>query len=95
VIEYSDLDFVGCAYSRKSISGYVFLLAEGTISWRSAKQLLVATLTTEVEFESCFEVTSHAIWLKGSISGLQIIDSISKPLSIYYDNSTAVFLAKK
>ena len=39
-------------------------------------------------------MTSQAICLRSFISGLQIVDSISKPLKIYYDNSAAVFLAK-
>ncbi|KAL6328060.1 hypothetical protein AAG906_033330 [Vitis piasezkii] len=46
VVGYLDSDFAGCLDSRKSTSGYVFLLAGGAISWRSAKQTLVATSTT-------------------------------------------------
>ncbi|RVW24818.1 hypothetical protein CK203_080347 [Vitis vinifera] len=34
------------------------------------------------------------VWLKSFIFGLRIIDSISRPLSIYCDNSTTVFMAK-
>ncbi|XP_068647519.1 secreted RxLR effector protein 161-like [Aristolochia californica] len=94
VIGYSDSDFVGCLDSRKSTSGYVFLLAGGAISWRSAKQSLIATSTTEAEFVACFEASSQAIWLKSFISRLEIVDTISKPLRIYCDNSATVFLAK-
>ncbi|XP_031263299.1 secreted RxLR effector protein 161-like [Pistacia vera] len=83
VIEYSETDFVGCPGSRKSTSGYVFLLAGTTISWRSAKQFLVATSTTEAKFVSCFEATSQAMWLRRFIFGLGVVDSISKPLRIY------------
>ena len=43
VVGYSDSDFARCPDSKKSTSGYVFLLAEGAISWRSVKQSLVAT----------------------------------------------------
>ncbi|RVW28388.1 Retrovirus-related Pol polyprotein from transposon TNT 1-94 [Vitis vinifera] len=46
------------------------------------------------EFISCFEATSHGVWLKSFILGLRVMDSISKPLSIYCDNSVAVFMAK-
>jgi len=92
VVKYSDSDFAGCADSRKSTLGYVFLLAEEAISWRSVKQSLVATSTTEAEFVSYFEATSQASWLRSFISGLQIVDSISKPLKIYCDNSIVVFL---
>ena len=48
----------------------------------------------EAEFVSCFEATSHGVWLKSFISGLRIIDSISRPLRILCDNSAAVFMAK-
>ena len=94
VIGYSDSDFAGCVDSHKSTSRYIFMMGGGAVSWRSAKQTLIATSTMEAEFVSCFEATLHAIWLKSFISGLRIMDSISKPLRIYCDNSVAVFMAK-
>ena len=94
VIGYSDSDYAGCIDSRKSTSGYVFMLAGGAVSWRSAKQTLTATSTMEAEFVSCFEATSHSVWMKSFISGLRVMDSISRPLRIYCDNSAAVFMAK-
>jgi len=94
IFGYSDSDFAGCVDSRKSTSGYVFMMAGGAVSWRSAKQTLIATSTMEAEFVSCFEATLHGVWLKSFISGLRIMDSISKPLRMYCDNSAAVFMAK-
>ena len=94
VIGYPYSDFAGCVDSRKSTSGYIFMMAGGAISWRSTKQTLTATSTMEAEFVSCFEATSHGVWIKSFISGLRIMDSISKPLRIFCDNSVAVFMAK-
>ena len=94
VIGYSDFDFAGCIDSRKSTFGYIFLMASGAVSWRSAKHTLTATSTIEAEFVSCFEATSHGVWLNSFISGLRIMDSISRPLRIYCNNSAAVFMAK-
>ena len=37
VIGYSDSDFARYLDSKKSMFGYSFLLAEGVISWKSAK----------------------------------------------------------
>ena len=37
VIGYSDSNFTSCVDSRKSTSGYIFKLADGAVSWRSAK----------------------------------------------------------
>ena len=94
VIGYSNSDYVSCIDSRKSTLGYVFMLADGAISWRSTKQTLITTSTMEAEFVFCFEATLHGVWLKSFIFGLKDVDSISRPLKIYCDNSTAVFMAK-
>ncbi|XP_043725534.1 secreted RxLR effector protein 161-like [Telopea speciosissima] len=61
VIGYSDSDFSSCLDSRKSTSGYVFLLAGGAISWKSKKLTCVSTSTMETEFVACFEATSMVI----------------------------------
>ena len=61
VIDYFDLDFAGCVDSRKSISRYIFMFVSGAVSWRSAKQTLIATSIMEAEFVSYFEATSHDV----------------------------------
>ena len=48
----------------------------------------------EAEFISCFEPSSHGVWLKSFISRLKIVDSISRSLQLYCDNSVVVFMAK-
>ena len=48
----------------------------------------------EAESVSCFEASSHGVWLKSFISRLRIVDSISRSLKLYCDNSTTVFMAK-
>ncbi|XP_070015738.1 secreted RxLR effector protein 161-like [Nicotiana sylvestris] len=93
VIEYSDSDLGGCKDTGKSTSGYIFLLTGGAVSWKSVKQTIVATSTMESEFIACYEATSHELWLKNFISGLTVVDSISRPLRIFCDNSAAVFFS--
>uniref|UniRef100_A0A2N9I6A1 Integrase catalytic domain-containing protein n=1 Tax=Fagus sylvatica TaxID=28930 RepID=A0A2N9I6A1_FAGSY len=66
----------------------------GAISWKSAKQTIIAASTMEAEFVACFEATVHALWLRNFISGLGIVDSIARPLRMYCDNSAAVFFSK-
>ena len=55
VIRYTYSDFVGCIDIRKSTFGYVYLLAEGAISWKSSKQSFIAASTMKAEFVACFE----------------------------------------
>ena len=93
VIGYSDADFAGCKDSLRSTSGYVFTLANGAISWKSSKQRIGTANTMHSEFLACYEVVGQAVWLKQFIPGLKVVDSISKPLTLYCDNKAAVFFA--
>ena len=61
IIGYSDSDFAGCQDSRRSTSGYIYLLAGGAISWKSAKQTLIASSTMTAEFIACYEASNHGI----------------------------------
>jgi hypothetical protein len=94
VTHYSDSNFAGCIDSKKSTFGYLFMLAGGAISWKSAKQTIIASSTMEAEFVACFEATVHELWLRNFISGLGIVDFVSNPLRIYCDNSAVVFFSK-
>ena len=61
VIGYSNSDFAGYVDSPKSTLCYIFIVASGAVSWRSAKQTLTATSTIEAESISYFEATSHGV----------------------------------
>ena len=47
IIGYSDSDYAGCKDTRKSTSGYIFMLSNGPISRKSHKQSLIASSTME------------------------------------------------
>ena len=72
----------------------MFLSARGVISWKSVKQSIIAASTMETEFVAWFEAIVQVNWLQNFISGLGVVDSIAKPLKIYYDNFAAVFFSK-
>ncbi|GJZ24326.1 retrovirus-related pol polyprotein from transposon TNT 1-94 [Tanacetum coccineum] len=48
----------------------------------------------EAELVACYEATIHALWLQNFISGLGVVDTVSKPLKIYYDNVATSFFSK-
>ena len=73
IIRYSDFDFVGCTDSRRSTFGYVFMLVEEVVSWKSVKQSLITTSTMEAEFIVCYEASNQAIWLRNFIIGLRLL----------------------
>ena len=52
---------------KKSNSSYIFMIAEGAVSWKSVKQTIITSSTMEAEYVACYETTCHAIWLQNFI----------------------------
>ena len=44
----------------------------------------------QAEFVAYYEATGQATWLKNFIPELRVVDSISGPLTLYFDNQPAV-----
>jgi hypothetical protein len=68
---FSDSDWAGDLDTWKSTSGYVFLLYGGAISWKSTKQSVVATSSTEAEYIACSEAAKEALWIRRLLSEIQ------------------------
>ncbi|VFQ73348.1 unnamed protein product [Cuscuta campestris] len=66
------------------------MLAGGPISWKSHKQELTATSTMMAEYIALYNATCHGMLLRNLITGLKVVNSISRPLKLYCDNSAAV-----
>ena len=43
---------------------------------------------------ACYEATVHALWLRNFVFGLDISDSMARPLRISCDNFSVVFFSK-
>ena len=76
IIRYLGFDFDGCKNSCRSTLGYTYMLAGVAISWKSAKQMLMAPSNMAVEFIASYKASNHAIWLSNCVTGLRIMDRI-------------------
>ena len=93
-IGYIDLDFQSDLDFRKSISGCVFTLGGGAITWRSVKQSCIADSTMEAEYVAACEVAKEAIWLKKFLSDLGVVRIEQVPITLFCDNSGAIAQSK-
>jgi hypothetical protein len=90
---WSDSDWARDEDDRRSISGYVFKLGDGLISWASKKQATVATSSTEAEYMALAGAASHGLWIRRLLGELGL-DIENETTPIYVDNRGAIDLAK-
>jgi hypothetical protein len=93
---YSDADYAGDPDDRRSVSGYLFLLGGGPITWTSAKQRSVATSTTESEYMALSEACKQGYWIRallGELNRYQYLPE-SRATPIFSDNQSCIALAR-
>ena len=88
---YCDSDYAEDRDARKSVSGYVFTLGIGSISWRSKLQSIVALSTTKAELISILEATKEGLYL------LQLLDDLSmvqRTVDQFSDSQSVIHLVE-
>jgi hypothetical protein len=61
---YSDADFAGCSKTSKSTSGMAILYRGQPVFWRSKRQPIVTSSTTEAELVALNSCALQVLWLK-------------------------------
>nr|GEX85212.1 retrotransposon protein, putative, Ty1-copia subclass [Tanacetum cinerariifolium] len=92
---YTDAGYLTDADDLKSQTGYVFVLNGGAVDWKSAKQSIFATSSTEAEYIAAFDASKEAVWVRKFISGLDVVPTIKEPISMYCDNTRAIAIANE
>nr|GEV21897.1 zinc finger, CCHC-type [Tanacetum cinerariifolium] len=72
----------------------MFLVYEGVVDWKSTKQGIFATSSTDTEHIAAFDASKEAVWIRKFISGLGIVPTIEEPINMYCDNTRAIAITK-
>ncbi|KAK3015385.1 hypothetical protein RJ639_005886 [Escallonia herrerae] len=107
LISVSRLDAYGFSFKFENKGFSLFLYARvigsGLLEGNLYKLLLNASFTeslktmnvNDVVAKTCgFPASCHGVWLKNFITGLKVVDTISRPLKIFCDNQAVVFFSK-
>ena len=70
---YSDSDWAGDYATRKSTSGFIFMLNGGPVSWCSKRQATVALSSTEAEYVALTLAAKEATWLRLLLTKLSLL----------------------
>ena len=92
ILGYSDADWAGDPDDRKSTSGYMFLIAEGPVSWKSRKQSTVALSTAEAEYVALSTAVQECVWMRRLLSELG--NQPDGPTTILEDNQSSIVMAR-
>jgi transposase InsO family protein len=92
---YSDADWAGNVDTRRSTTGYVVMLNNGAVAWRSQRQPTVALSTMEAEYMALTEATKELKWIRNFLAELGCNNGKPDvPTDLYSDNQSAIALAK-
>jgi len=89
---FSDSDWAGCVDTRRSTSGFVWIMNGGAICWRSRLQSIVALSSTEAEYVGATPAVQEILWLRDLLCELKMTDS--SPSLLNMDNVGAVALTR-
>lgn len=89
---YSDSDWGACPDSRRSITGYVMLVDNSPVSWKSKKQGTVSRSSSEVEYRAISTAASEITWLVRLLEELVITDL--KLIFLHCDNQSSIHIVK-
>ncbi|KAK1440796.1 hypothetical protein QVD17_06628 [Tagetes erecta] len=91
LVAYSDSDWLGCPYSRRSRTGYLLSLGNSPISWKSKKQSVVSRSSAEAEYRAMASTVSETLWMRWLLSELELIQD--QPTPLFCDNQAARHIA--
>ncbi|GKD83964.1 retrotransposon protein, putative, ty1-copia subclass [Tanacetum coccineum] len=60
---YIDAGYLTDADDLRSQTGYVFILNGGAVDWKSTKQSIFATSSTDAEYIAAFDASKEAVWI--------------------------------
>jgi hypothetical protein len=87
---YSDSNWISNADEIKAMSGYVFTLGGGPISWKSCKQTILIRSTMEAELTALDTATVEAEWLRELLMDLPVVEKPIPAILMNYDNQTVI-----
>ncbi len=87
---YCDSDYAGDVDTRRSTTGYVFMVNGGAVSWQSKLQPTVAVSTAEAEYMSAAAAVKEGLWLR------KLMADLGRPtaIKIFADNQSAIKLLR-
>ena len=88
---FTDIDWVGDPFDRKSTTGFMVFLGSNPISWSSKKQTTMSRSSTEAEYRALATIAAELSWLRQLFRDLLLF--LHHVPVLWCDNVSAIALA--
>ncbi|KAI3513013.1 hypothetical protein L1887_20337 [Cichorium endivia] len=89
---YCDADYAGDVNTRRSTTGYIFMLGSSVVSWCSKRQPTVSLSTTEAEYRAAAMAAQESVWLVQLLQDLN--QEVDYSIPLLCDNMSSIHLAE-
>ena len=87
---YYDANWISDTKDSKSISGYLFTLGGGAVSWKSSKQTCIARSTVESEFIALDKAGEEVEWLRHFLEDIPMWPQPVPAICIHCDSQSTI-----
>ncbi|KAJ1304115.1 hypothetical protein OPQ81_008517 [Rhizoctonia solani] len=91
LVGYVDADYAGDKNSSRSMTGWAFLVAGGTVAWSLHKQETISLSSPEAEYVAIASAARELVWIRQFLSELGF--SPDGPTTMLTDNQSSIALA--
>lgn len=88
---YCDSDWSTCPMTRRSVSGFIVMLGNSPVAWKTKKQDIVSHSSAEAEYRSMGFTTRELKWNRELLSCFGV--SHKQAMRLYCDNKAALHIA--
>jgi Reverse transcriptase (RNA-dependent DNA polymerase) len=94
IVRFSDADWGVKVNNQHSVSGYLFQINGGPVSWSLKKQHVVALSSTEAEYIVLTHVSKEVVWLRSLLGEIYDDELLDRVVTVFSDNKSVISMVK-
>ncbi|GJR18082.1 ribonuclease H-like domain-containing protein [Tanacetum coccineum] len=91
LVGYTDADWTGCPFTRRSTFGYCVFLGNNLLSWSAKLQHTISRSSVEAEYRGVANVVVETTWIRNFLRDLH--SPLLTATMVYCDNVNAVYMS--